>query len=156
MTESKPPPSHAAVSTGPVGKTRDAGWQIGVSRTIAVDVETAWSYLTAPRGLATWLGEDVAIPLFKDQRYRTADGTSGTIRSFREFDRIRLTWQPVNRPDHATVQVTVAPAKSGCTVRFHTERLYSSDEREQMRAHWRRVVHDIEADLTNPQGAVTG
>lgn len=155
MTGSKPPPSHAA-GTGPVGKTRDAGWQIGVSRTIAVDLETAWAYLTSTRGLATWLGEGVAVPLCKGQRYTTADGTSGTIRSLRRLDRIRLTWHPVRRPDHATIQVTVAQAKRGCSVRFHTERLYSSDEREQMRAHWRQVVDRIEADLTNRQGAVVG
>lgn len=137
------------VATSPVGKTRDAGWQIGVSRSIAVDLETLWSYLVSTDGLATWLGRGVVSPLAKGQRYETEDGTTGEIRSLRDRDRLRLTWQPVDRPDHATVQVAVAPSKSGCSVRFHTERLHDADERERMREHWRTIIDRIEADLTD-------
>ncbi|MEM8925898.1 MAG: SRPBCC domain-containing protein [Actinomycetota bacterium] len=84
----------------------------------------------------------------KGRPYETDDGTSGEIRSLRPFDRVRLTWQPVDRADHATVQVAVVPSKAGCSLRFHTERLYDGDERERMRTHWRQVVDRIEADLT--------
>lgn len=31
-----------------VGLTRDVGWNIGVSRTVPVDVQTAWDFLTSP------------------------------------------------------------------------------------------------------------
>lgn len=137
------------MATSPVGKTRDAGWQIGVSRSIAVDLDTLWSYLTSSEGLASWLGHGVVTPLSKGQRYETDDGTTGEVRSLRDRDRVRLTWQPVGRPDHATVQVAVAPSKAGCSVRFHTERLYDADERERMREHWRRIIDRMEADLTD-------
>ena len=40
-----------------------------------------------------------------------------------------------------------APARSGCSFRFHTERLYDRAERERMREHWRRVADTIEAEL---------
>jgi len=136
-----------------VGRTRDVGWQIGVSRTIAVDIDTAWEYLISTAGLATWLGPGVGTPLVNGQTYETGEGTTGEIRSVRERDRVRLTWRPDTRPDDATVQVTVAPAKSaptkvGCTIRFHTERLYDADERERMRDHWRGIADTIEAELT--------
>lgn len=131
----------------PVGKTRDVGWQIGLSRILDAGVDTVWSYLISGEGLAVWLGAGVTTPLVKGQEYETDDGTTGQIRSLRERDRVRLTWQPAGRPDHATVQVAVAPAKRGCLIRFHTERLYDSDERERMRNHWRRVADRIEAEL---------
>ena len=132
----------------PVGKTRDVGWQIGVSRTIPVDLDRAWSFLTSTEGLEIWLGSGVASPLTKGQRYQTADGTSGEVRSVRARDRIRLTWQPKDRADDATVQIALMTAASGCTFRFHAERLYDEAEREAMRAHWRGVADAIEAHLT--------
>lgn len=131
----------------PVGKTRDVGWQIGVSRTLDADVDTVWSYLISQRGLAVWLGAGVTTPLAKGREYETDDGTTGQIRSVRDRDRVRLTWQPPGRPDHATVQVAVASAKRGCLLRFHAEKLYDSDERERMREHWRRVADRIEREL---------
>jgi uncharacterized protein YndB with AHSA1/START domain len=134
----------------PVGKTKDVGWQIGVSRTILVDFDTAWRYLTSPAGLSTWLGEGIETPLAKGQIYKTNDGTTGQVRSVRLRDRIRLTWQPSNRPDDATVQIALTPAATGCTFRFHTERLCDADERERMRRHWLQVANTIESELTQP------
>jgi uncharacterized protein YndB with AHSA1/START domain len=131
----------------PVGQTRDAGWQIGVSRTLPVDLDTLWDHLISPRGLEAWLGTGVGTPLVKGQRFETDDGVSGEIRSLRPHDRIRLTWQPSDRPDSATVQVAVASTKTGCVLRFHTERLYDQSEREAMRSHWRSVIAVIAEQL---------
>ncbi len=132
----------------PVGRTRDAGWQIGVSRTIGVDVDTAWKYLISDDGLAVWLGTGVTTPLRKGQAYETDQGVTGEIRSLRDHDRIRLTWQPLDRPDHATVQIAVTPAARGCTLRFHTERLQDGREREAMRTHWKAIADQIEYQLS--------
>ena len=127
-------------SRRPVGKTRDAGWQIGVSRTFPVALEDAWEFLLSTRGLDLWLGQDILVPLAKGQRYRTRSGTTGEIRSLRPFDRVRLTWQPHDRADDATVQLALTRAAGGCTVRFHAERLYDGAERAAMRDHWRDII----------------
>ena len=131
----------------PIGLTRDAGWQIGVARTMPVDLDDAWAYLMSSRGLAQWLGDGVEPPLVRGDRYETADGTHGEIRSVRERDRIRITWQPPGRADDATVQIALQAAAGGCTFRFHTERLHDSEERERMRQHWIAVAGRIRADL---------
>ena len=137
------------MNTTPVGKTKDAGWQIGVSRTVNADLDVVWSYLMSPEGLAIWLGDGIEGPLEVGRRYRTAENTRGEIRSLRPRDRVRLTWQPADRHDHATVQIAVRSAATGCTIRFHTERLDSSDEREHMRSHWKAIADSIEAGLGN-------
>lgn len=106
-----------------VGLTRDAGWQIGVSRTLPVGRDAAWELLVSPEGLAVWLGGGVESPLVKGEVYRTTDGTAGEVRSVRPLDRVRLTWQPPGRPRDATLQVALSAAKGGCTVHFHVDRL---------------------------------
>jgi hypothetical protein len=98
----------------PVGKTKDAGWQIGVSRTVPLSAEEVWARL-AP--IEPWLGEP-----------------ADDIRSNRPLDRIRVGW-------HGTiVQVVIRPAASGTSVRFHQERLPDEAARTRQREHWRAVL----------------
>jgi uncharacterized protein YndB with AHSA1/START domain len=128
-----------------VGLTKDAGWQIGVSRTIPAGLDEMWDYLTGPEGLAAWLGPGARLSAGKGSTYRTRDGVRGEVRGRREMEKIRLSWQPPGRPEPAILQVAVVPNRSGCSVRFHQERLTGAAERERMRAHWQEVLARIAA-----------
>ena len=134
----------------PTGLTRDAGWEIGVSRTVPIPLAEVWDFLTSAEGAAVWLGVGVQRLDEPGDAYQTAAGTSGQIRSFRPLDRLRLTWQPPDWAHDSTVQVTVSSAGAGRTiVRFHQDRLADADEREQQRAHWRGVLDALVAELEN-------
>ncbi|MEV0644760.1 hypothetical protein AB0I28_05815, partial [Phytomonospora sp. NPDC050363] len=76
-----------------VGKTKDAGWNIGVSKTVERGVEEVWEYLTSAEGLACWLGKGVDELPEKGGEYETDEGVRGELRSVREHDRVRLTWR---------------------------------------------------------------
>ncbi len=128
----------------PVGLTRDAGWQVGVSRTLALDPDAAWALLLSPAGLAAWLGDDLAaLPAAKGERYAAAGGTTGELRSLRPGDRVRVTWQPPGRGAPATLQAVVRPAAGGASVRLHAERLDGPEEREALRARWRAALEEL-------------
>lgn len=136
----------------PVGKTRDAGWQIGVSKTIDRPVEDVWSFITSPEGIAIWLGEGVTVLSELGAGYETAAGVRGETRSYRELDRVRLTWQPPGWRHETTLQLTVSPAGAGrARLGVHQERLADAEEREQQRTHWRGVVDALVAALTKPE-----
>ena len=129
---------------GQVGKTKDAGWQIGVSKTVDHPIERVWEFLTSSEGAAMWLGHGVRTLDDIGARYETSDGTVGETRSFRPRDRIRLTWRPPGWDHDSTVQVAVTSSSAGRTViRFHQERLTGTREREQQRAHWQLVMSAI-------------
>ncbi|HEX6360360.1 SRPBCC domain-containing protein [Actinophytocola sp.] len=73
--------------------------------------------------------------------YETTSGVRGETRSFRERDRVRLTWQPRGWTHDTTLQLTVTPAGEGRTrLGVHQERLADANEREQQRQHWQGVV----------------
>lgn len=133
----------------PVGKTKDVGWNIGVSKTLPHAVDEVWHYITG-EGIAHWLGEGVAHLPGKGEPYRTADGISGEGRSLREGDRVRLTWRPEGWTHDTTVQVAVTSAASGhgTVLRFHQERLADAGEREAQREYWRRAMERVEDGLT--------
>ncbi|MEU4311676.1 SRPBCC domain-containing protein [Nocardia sp. NPDC024068] len=126
----------------PTGLTKDAGWQIGVARTLPHSPEVVWSYLTSTAGLACWLGPGAELDPEPGTQYRTGAGTTGEVRSFRPGDRIRLTY------GSSTVQLALTPASADRThLRFHQERLSSANQREQQRTHWQQVMDRVAAAL---------
>ena len=131
-----------------VGHTRDAGWQIGVSKTVDRPVEEVWDFLTSPDGVAIWLGEGVTVLPERGEGYRTAAGVRGETRSLRELERVRLTWRPPGWTHDTTLQLTVRATGPGRTsLRVHQERLADAAEREQQRRHWQGVVARLVAAL---------
>lgn len=126
----------------PVGLTKDAGWQIGVSRTVPHDLDEVWTTLLSPAGLALWLGPGAALGDEPGDPWSATDGARGELRSLRPGDRVRVLHRPPGRDADTVVQLVVRPAAGGGTsVRLHQERLADADEREAMRAHW-AAVHD--------------
>lgn len=131
----------------PVGRTRDVGWETGVSKTVACPASTVWEVLTSEAGTDLWLGAGVRWPAEVGTSYELDDGTVGELRSFRPLDRIRLTWQPPDWDHESTVQVTVVAKGDRTRIGFHQERLADADERERQRAHWSAVMARIVAAL---------
>jgi len=131
-----------------IGETRDVGFEIGVSRTVPFPRAAVWDFIASPRGQEVWLGRGAELVPEPGQRYRTADGTTGEVRSFHERDRIRLTMRPAGWDHDTTVQVTVSgPVEDATVLRFHQERLADAAERERQRAHWRAVIDRVVAAL---------
>ena len=133
-----------------VGRTKDVGWNVGVRKTVRYPVERVWNLLTGPAGLPLWLGSgvDFSAGAAKGDRYETAEGTVGEIRSFHAGYRVRLTWCPADWTHDTTLQLTLIEAASGTTVAVHQEWLADADERERQRTHWQAVVQQIGAALT--------
>jgi uncharacterized protein YndB with AHSA1/START domain len=132
------------------GRTRDAGWEIGVSKTIDRPVAEVWEFITSPAGIALWLGEGVTLLAERGAGYETASGVQGETRSFRELDRIRLTWQPPDWSHDTTLQLAVRSTGAGrTTLVVHQERLADASEREQQRRHWQGVITSLADALTD-------
>lgn len=135
----------------PVGKTKDAGWQIGVSITVHRPGPEVWDWIVGPEGLATWLGEGVEFSGSKGELYEAADGTHGELRSYRPLDRIRLTWQPSGWAHDSTVQVAIDDRGDRTRIVFHQERLADADERARQRDHWKSVSERVKRALAEEE-----
>lgn len=128
---------------GKVGQTKDAGWQIGVSKTLAHPIDKVWDLITGQAGLDLWLGPDVELKPEKGFRYETATGVTGEVRSFHEHDRIRLTWRPANWDHDSIVQVAMAATGGRTKLTFHQEWLADAEERDRQRAYWKGVMDTV-------------
>lgn len=126
----------------PTGLTKDAGWEVGVRKTMEAPVETVWAFLLGA-GLPLWLG-NTELTLEKGAAYATDDDISGTVLSYTEGLRIRLSWRPGEWNHDSTLQLTVKQVATGTTIGFHQERLSGREERKIMLGHWKEVVQALD------------
>jgi uncharacterized protein YndB with AHSA1/START domain len=129
------------------GLTKDAGWQVGVRTTVPAPVATVWQYLTG-EGLLVWLGEINALPTEKGAEFVTADGVRGSIRSWTDGTRIRISWQPSDWPHDTTLQLTLREVATGTTIGIHHEKLADREERKLMLGHWKNVAAAFDGAFT--------
>lgn len=128
------------------GQTADAGFQVGVQKTMPVDAERLWHFLIGPEGLSIWLGDGIrSFKLEKGLAYQTQDGTVGEIRSVAPTERLRLTWHPAHWETSSTLQLYFLAKGDKTALRFHHEKLADSKHRSEMKAHWQDVLKKIEA-----------
>lgn len=130
-----------------VGRTRDAGYQIGVSRTLPYPRERIWDLLTSPDGISLWLGSGAEIRPERGAEYRTEEGAVGETRGYRWAERIRLTYLPPGGERETTVQVALDAKGERTRLVFHQERLADGAERERQRERWRGVMDAVEDAL---------
>lgn len=123
------------------GETKDAGFQVGVQRTLRLPASDVWSLLTGPEARQIWLGGSVPDLEFEPgARGETSGGHAIEIRSVKKPERIRLRWRPPGRPTATTLQVHLLDKDDRTAVRFHQEHLADSEERETMKKHWTDVL----------------
>ena len=126
-----------------VGQTADAGFQVGVQRSVGATPGELWKLVVERPDL--WLGEGPAPEFRKGERYELS-GARGEIRVVRPANRLRMTWQPDGWAAPATLQLTVSETGSGkATLHAHLEKLPDANAREAMRAHWRAALERVTA-----------
>ena len=131
-------------SNRPVGLTKDAGYQIGVRRTLHIRHDDAWRVLTSPVGVNIWLGSSSNLDFTEGSRYELSDGSRGEIRVFSPNSHLRITWQPQGWSRASTIQLRVIPKGDKTVVAFHQEHLPGPKERAERSEHYKAILDDLE------------
>lgn len=132
-----------------VGQTADAGFQIGVRRSIAATAMEAWELIISRPEL--WLGEGASVTFTKGATYDVPAGhreprATGEIRVVKPGDRLRMTWHPEGRSAPATLQLTLSETGSGRTaITAHLEKLPDAGARDEMRERWTAALERLVA-----------
>jgi uncharacterized protein YndB with AHSA1/START domain len=133
-----------------IGLTKDTGWQIGVRRTLGVNSQHLWDYLTSPRGIQLWLGPWETFSFVAGSTYKLEDGTTGEVRVIQSNSHWRITRHPRD-PDYdrpSTIQIRVIPKGEKTILAFHEEHLPTENQRLARKVHYLWVVDRIRQELT--------
>lgn len=106
-----------------LGQTADAGFQVGVRRSVLATPTAAWKLITSRPEL--WLGKGASIAFDEGRQYEVASGDGGLSRS----------------------------GSGKTTITVHLEKLPDADAREAMRRRWREALERIVTALAHPRAA---
>ncbi len=134
-----------------IGQTKDAGFQIGVRKTFAVDAETVWKFLFSEKGLSTWLGKINLENLELGKPYKTKEEIEGKVNVFKPNSHIRLTWKPKHWANTSALQIRIIPSKEKTTISFHQDKLLDSKQRGEMKKYWEEVIEKVKNEIFNLQ-----
>ena len=118
-----------------VGQTRDAGFQIGVRKTVAVPAETVWNFLFSEAGLSIWLGKMSLENFELGKLFKTEEEIEGKLSVFKPNSHIRLTWKPKHWTNTSALQIRVIPSREKTTIRFHQNKLLYSNKRDKKKEY---------------------
>lgn len=112
------------------GQTSDGLFQLGVSRTFAVDQQTLWESVIRESSLWT----DINGP-----------GVFERFSTFIDGSHFRMPWTAENWDSHSILQIRVqkasSPDKSICTV--HQEKIPSLEDRSALKEHWNQILKQL-------------
>lgn len=130
----------------PTGWTKDAGFQIGVRKTLHVSHQRLWSFFFSDEGIAIWFGKlNHALPL--QQAFRSEEGYEGVITTFKEGSHLRMKWKKPGWERFSMLQVRIMPQEGRTVLSFHQDQLPGETQRTEMRAYWQKVIARIEQGL---------
>ena len=132
-----------------LGETANAGFEVGVQKTVDLSPQQTWQLLTSRKGLLLWLGEVDDLNLVKGEKFQTKDGSSGEIRSIKRAERIRIKWQPNDGSNSSTFQITLSPVKNKTSIRVHHENLSRDTSRSEMQKRWRTILEKINESVSD-------
>lgn len=130
-----------------VGRTQNAGYQAGARRTFSLSLEEAWNLLISRQGLEVWLGTSHLDKWETGLDFGGEDEVHGTVRVFKVYSHIRLSWQRRDWTGPSVLQVRIIPAGKRTTISFHQEHLPDARLREEMKAHWHSVLDELGKNL---------
>lgn len=131
------------------GLTPDAGWELGVDRTLTASPEEIWERLLG-EWLPAWLGVD-SVPRMVGTPLRSGAAVRGRVVGCHVGRRVRVRWTPPVL-DHETVfQVTLQPAPEGTTISIHQERLLGPAARQMLLEHWTSLLEQLALQLAVEQ-----
>lgn len=110
------------------GETKNAGWQVGVRRTLSMDIGEVWQLLTGQPWLRRWTGLDAL------------DADDPAVRSLTSHELVRV------RTPHSLVQLRLQSAATGTTIAWHEEHLPDAVTRERRKMHWTRMLDDLQSE----------
>ncbi len=132
----------------PVGQTRDAGFQVGLRKTIPCTFRPAWRLITSPAGLAIWSGGGRVREWVRGAVIKYPDGTAGEVRVYKPDSHIRLTCQPPGWERPSIIQVRVIDRGDRTVLAFHQEHIPDAENRENRRVFFEAAMAELEQRLT--------
>lgn len=135
----------AADAACTTGRSRDAGWQLSVRRTLPLRADDAWDRLHEA-WLPEWTGAD-RVPLLVGAPVRRDDVHIGRVIGCHVGRRLRLRWAPEGITHETVLQATVLESGDGTALALHQEQLCGPEEQRRLLEEWTGALEALRERL---------
>jgi hypothetical protein len=131
------------------GQNQKGLYSTVATKTFPLSQKKMWNFLSSDAGIAIWLKPMSPFLLALNEQFEIEGGIFGEVRTFKKFQRARLTWQDNEGPTKTIVQLSVLDrGKEKCMVVFQHEKLPSLAEKAAMLKKWKQVLVEISAAVS--------
>jgi hypothetical protein len=135
-----------------LGQTADAGFQLGVSKTVYTAPGAVWVYLMSREGFELISGplDDGVWKKCRDNPAASGQSKTGiefTVTTFKDGSHLRMRWKKPEWQSHSILQVRLTDKstheKNKTAVTIHHEKLPDPEAREELKAYWKEQMERI-------------
>ncbi|TLV02999.1 SRPBCC domain-containing protein [Dyadobacter luticola] len=119
------------------------GYEIGVSKTFAENLDRVWDEIISGRGIKVWLGDIGKMQIHGGQHFENTDDISGSVTTYKDHSHLRLSWKRKHWKSHSILQIRITSTgkhHDKTTITFHHEKLPTATDRRTMKAHWQEKL----------------
>lgn len=132
--------------------TNEIGMQVCVRRVVALPLRQLWNLMCSEEGIKMWLGTTKNSFVNLDCAYKTKEGVSACIVSFKLYSHICLKWVNSGCDHESILRIMVFENMQGdTTLCFQHESLKDVSQYEMMVERWSEVLLKIEQSANNEQ-----
>lgn len=130
-----------------VNQSCSGRYQVSVSRTIAVPVESAWDAFAKTSKLNKWFTSGAKQRFAEGGQYSNGDGNHGEFRRIVPMKRIRFTWNSKHHKPGSIVEVRFVDKGEKCGVTVDHSNLPSLEDVEDLRKSWSWAMDSLKSFL---------
>lgn len=128
------------------GQTQNGRFQVGVSKTLAINSTLVWNFLVSPEFNQLITGD------FTPQELNSAAEAINGIRykttTFQPFSHFRMQWKKREWDKYSVLQVRLtSKSDHKTTLTFHKENLPDQNQRKELKLFWSQILHEVEEKI---------
>jgi uncharacterized protein YndB with AHSA1/START domain len=130
----------------PPGRAADAA-VIEVSRVAPLPIDEVWRVLTTSDGAEALLGSGAHLG-GKGERWRSADGSHGVVRSYHPMEQIRISWHADEHGPATLVELNLTREGEGTRLGLRHEQIPGDATDKSLQQRWEAALGRIGANAT--------
>jgi hypothetical protein len=135
-----------------VGKTQNAGWQVGIRKTFSATSDQLWNFIVSTEGMGFMVGESILAENIYKQDRTSKTNIQYKITTMVQNSHLRMQWRQANWEEYSILQIRVyTSGKNKAVLAIHQEKLGDENTRAFMKKYWQEKMDFISENLQNRQ-----
>lgn len=133
-----------------IGKTKNAGWQVGIRKTIPLTSDQLWNFITGNQGMQIIIGDTISATNSYNQDRISEKEIQYKITTIVQNSHLRMQWRLPDWKEYSILQIRVySTGQNKAVLAIHQEKLVNGNTRAVMKKYWQEKIDNIVKAIRN-------